>query len=215
MVLICFALKLMSEAKWSQSSFNIFTSFCVFYYSYFLFPSFFKLGPLHFSPFMSSLLLLQERLFLTISNYIFTAIFVAEMTVKVKCLSFPYRSFTSSFSPLFCFLYIFLSPILTSYHIFTSLLCLAFPSHCSFPLTPPVLTLCLILSHVLSSWISVLSILVSLLMLSPLLFFLFNSHHSPVFFSSLFFYPRHHLFFLPLSTPFSNLLSPSYVSFSF
>lgn len=37
------------------------------------------------SPLSSSLpSLLQERLFLTISNYIFTAIFVTEMTVKVK-----------------------------------------------------------------------------------------------------------------------------------
>lgn len=42
------------------------------------------------SVFMSLLLLfLQERLFLTVSNYIFTAIFVAEMTVKVKTLYFP------------------------------------------------------------------------------------------------------------------------------
>ncbi|XP_031697112.1 voltage-dependent T-type calcium channel subunit alpha-1I-like, partial [Anarrhichthys ocellatus] len=34
-----------------------------------------------------------ERLFLTVSNYVFTAIFVAEMTVKVKL---------SSSSPVFC-----------------------------------------------------------------------------------------------------------------
>lgn len=28
--------------------------------------------------------LLQERIFLTLSNYIFTAVFLAEMTVKVR-----------------------------------------------------------------------------------------------------------------------------------
>lgn len=30
--------------------------------------------------------LLQERIFLTLSNYIFTAVFLAEMTVKVRGL---------------------------------------------------------------------------------------------------------------------------------
>lgn len=41
-----------------------------------------------FTTVLSSLLFFQERVFLTISNYIFTAIFVAEMTVKVKHYSF-------------------------------------------------------------------------------------------------------------------------------
>lgn len=38
------------------------------------------------------LFLNQERVFLTISNYIFTTIFVAEMTVKVKDPFFPLSS---------------------------------------------------------------------------------------------------------------------------
>lgn len=42
-----------------------------------------------FTTVLSSLLFFQERVFLTISNYIFTAIFVAEMTVKVKPYFFP------------------------------------------------------------------------------------------------------------------------------
>lgn len=44
-----------------------------------------------------SYFLLQERVFLTISNYIFTAIFVAEMTVKVK-MSLVFLHFLQSFS---------------------------------------------------------------------------------------------------------------------
>lgn len=51
----------------------------------------------------------QERVFLTISNYVFTTIFVAEMTVKVKhpffllfiCLSPLSASLSTSFPPSF------------------------------------------------------------------------------------------------------------------
>lgn len=42
----------------------------------------------------SLIFLLQERLFLTISNYIFTAIFVGEMTLKVKPLLLFYAFLT-------------------------------------------------------------------------------------------------------------------------
>lgn len=71
-------------------------------------------------------LLLQERLFLTISNYIFTAIFVGEMTLKVK----PLLLF---FLALLCLPYISRFPSLTSYPVsplFFSpslLFCLSFP----------------------------------------------------------------------------------------
>lgn len=71
-------------------------------------------------------LLLQERLFLTISNYIFTAIFVGEMTLKVKSLLL-------FFLALLCLPYISRFPSLTSYPVsplFFSpslLFCLSFP----------------------------------------------------------------------------------------
>lgn len=47
-------------------------------------------------PAHGSFLLFQERIFLTVSNYIFTAIFVGEMTLKVSSSASPGTSPTPS-----------------------------------------------------------------------------------------------------------------------
>lgn len=66
-----------------------------------------KIAPMLFFHSFNCHFLNQERVFLTISNYIFTTIFVAEMTVKVK-------------HPFF-FFHLFLSPISTFLSIIHSL----------------------------------------------------------------------------------------------
>lgn len=147
--------------------------------SLFLFPSSFKLAPLCFSQFMSSLLLLQERVFLTISNYIFTAIFVAEMTVKVKCLSlFLSFLYVLTFSSLLLSLHF--SP---SFLPFSPLFCI---SSSLFFSSYPSLTLCLISFPLLLD-------LCSRHLSSPYLYcLLFPSYFSCTqFFSPLFFFYPH------------------------
>lgn len=103
-------------------------------------------------PFLFSLLLLQERLLLTVSNYIFTAIFVAEMTVKVKCSPFVLSSLS--------FLHLSSHPRLLQ---------------CSRPLPSPVLTFYLSSSHLHSSTGVVSSLVFLLYIISTPLFLSFPS----------------------------------------
>lgn len=110
-------------------------------------------------PFIS-LLVPQERVFLTISNYIFTAIFVAEMTVKVKArfsflplVSLPLLSFARPSRPhplplLNIFIFSPSPPVLTSYPVSSSVFQWSYFLPC---LKLSVLLVLLFSPHVLSA----------------------------------------------------------------